>query len=330
VKKGDVVATIDPRLFKAALAQARANKASALASLERAKVQWEDAQRQCDRSGSLAAQKLIAQADAETSEANAKAALAQVHIAEAAVEQAQAALEQAETNLAYTIIVSPIDGVVVSRTIDRGQTVAASFQSPTLFTIAQDLSKMQVDTNVSEADVGQVRAGMKVSFTVDAYPDQQFEGMVRQVRDAAQIVQSVVTYDAVIDVDNSELRLKPGMTTNVTFVWAERDNVLRVPNAALRFRPDLESLVRSGPRPPPGLFSPSADEHPASGTVIAVPQTKPGERLVWRPVDGVLDPVVVRVGISDGSWTEILSGPLHEGDALVTEMITDPGTGQSL
>jgi HlyD family secretion protein len=327
VKKGQVIATIDPRMFRAALSQARANRAAGLAALERARVQAEDSQRQFERQKRLAAQKLVAQADSDTAEANAKAARAQVHAAEAGLEQAQAAFDQAKLNLDYTTIYSPIDGVVVSRAIDRGQTVAASFQSPTLFIIAQDLSKMQVDTNVSEADVGRVRPGMKVTFAVDAYPGQQFEGTVRQVRDAAQTVQSVVTYDAVIDVDNPGLRLKPGMTTNVTFLWAERQNVMRIPNAALRFRPDLDSLAQAGPRPPPGPLGPTPGGAAPRAPVIAVPVAKPGERLVWRLRGDRPEPAGVRLGISDGSWTEMLSGPLREGEPLVTEMIVDSAAG---
>ncbi|HEY3450252.1 MAG TPA: efflux RND transporter periplasmic adaptor subunit [Myxococcales bacterium] len=315
VKKGEVVATIDQRMFKAALAQSRANRSAAVAALERAKVQAEDAERQWNRTKALSGQKLIAQADADTSEANAKAAVAQVHQAEAGVEQAQAALEQADTNLAYTTIISPIDGVVVSRNIDVGQTVAASFQSPTLFTIAQDLSKMQVDTSVSEADVGRVRAGMVVSFAVDAYPERRFEGVVRQVRDSATTVQNVVTYDAVIDVANPDLLLKPGMTANVAFVWAERDGVLRLPNAALRFRPepDALALAQRDPKAPAGRAKPAV-----------IPQAKAGERLVWVVKDGKPEAVGVRVGLSDGTWTELLSGPIEEGQALVTEIVVDP------
>lgn len=315
VKKGDVVATIDQRMFRASLAQARANKSAALASLERAKVQAEEAERQWNRVKGLHAQKLVAQADADSSEANHKAAVASVHQAEAGVEQAQASLEQAETNLAYTTIVSPIDGVVVSRAIDVGQTVAASFQSPTLFTIAQDLSKMQVDTSVSEADVGRVKAGMKVTFAVDAYPERKFEGTVRQVRDSATTVQSVVTYDAVIDVENPELSLKPGMTANVTFVWAEREAALRLPNSALRFRPEPDQLAVA-------LRDPKAPAGPTKPAVI--PQARPGERLVWVVKDGKPEPVGVRVGLTDGTWTELLSGPIDEGQPLVTEIVVDP------
>jgi HlyD family secretion protein len=372
VKKGDVIATIDSQLFRAALQQARANRSSALASLVKAKVQAEDAQRQADRSRGLAAQKLVSQADADTADANARAARAQVSLAQAAVEQAVAALQQAEVNLAYTTIVSPIDGVVVSRSIDVGQTVAASFQAPTLFTIAQDLSKMQVDTNVSEADVGRVRPGMKVSFSVDAYPEKRFEGTVRQVRDAAQTVQNVVTYDAVIDVDNPrleeprsgipadrrleganprleeprsgipadrraeganpELLLKPGMTANVTFIYADREDVLRIPNSALRFRPDAQAMAvvkaKAGSGGRPGE-SGGAEGRGAAGKRAgrrpgAIAEAEPGERLVWVVQDNLPVPKSVRVGLTDGTWTELLSGPVEEGESLITEMIVDP------
>ena len=345
VKKGDIIATIDSQLFRASLQQARANRSSAVAGLEKARVQAEDAQRQWSRSRSLVGQKLIAQADADTTEANAKAAQAQVLLSQAAIEQSVASLQQAEINLAYTTIISPIDGVVVSRSIDVGQTVAASFQAPTLFTIAQDLAKMQVDTNVSEADVGRVKAGMAVTFVVDAFPDKQFAGVVRQVRDNAQTVQNVVTYDAVIDVANPELLLKPGMTANVTFVYADRDEVLRVPNAALRFRPDPEALAAvmrasgqgraragksgdTGPSASAGAGA-SAKGSASSGAAGrrkagAVAQAKPGERLVWVVQDDQPEAKSVRAGLTDGTWTELLSGAVKEGDRLITEMIVDP------
>jgi len=345
VKKGDIIATIDSQLFRASLQQARANRSSAVAGLEKARVQAEDAQRQWSRSRSLVGQKLIAQADADTTEANAKAAQAQVLLSQAAIEQSVASLQQAEINLAYTTIISPIDGVVVSRSIDVGQTVAASFQAPTLFTIAQDLAKMQVDTNVSEADVGRVKAGMAVTFVVDAFPDKQFAGVVRQVRDNAQTVQNVVTYDAVIDVANPELLLKPGMTANVTFVYADRDEVLRVPNAALRFRPDPEALAavmrasgqgraRAGKSGDTGPSRSAGAGAGASGSASsgaagrrkagAVAQAKPGERLVWVVQDDQPEAKSVRAGLTDGTWTELLSGAVKEGDRLITEMIVDP------
>ena len=165
------------------------------------------------------------------------------------MQQANASLHQAEVNLKYTTIVSPIDGIVISRNVDVGQTVAASLSAPTLFTIAQDLTKMQVDTSVAEGDVGKIQPDTAVTFTVDAYPGQRFQGKVRQVRDAATTVQNVVTYDAVIDVDNSKRLLKPGMTASATFTPAERDDVLRIPNAALRYRPEPRGEgVRGGRR----------------------------------------------------------------------------------
>ncbi|HEY6004768.1 MAG TPA: efflux RND transporter periplasmic adaptor subunit, partial [Anaeromyxobacter sp.] len=237
VKKGQVIARIDPQLFDAAVEQARANAVAAQGNLAKAKAQALDAQRQLERTRALAERKLVAQADLDTAEAGADAAKASVEAAQGSLEQTRAALHQAQVNLAYTRIVSPTNGVVISRNVDVGQTVAASLQAPTLFVIAEDLSKMQVDTSVAEADVGRLRAGMPATFTVDAFPGEVFRGNVRQVRNAPQTVQNVVTYDAVVDVSNPEQKLKPGMTATATFVYAEKDDVLRVPNAALRFRP---------------------------------------------------------------------------------------------
>jgi len=304
VKKGQVVATIDPSLFRASVEQAQANYLSAKASLDKAKAQALDAQRQYARAKTLGEQKLIAQADTETAQANDDVARAQVAAAEAGVAQASAALHQAQVNLKYTTILSPIDGVVISRSIDVGQTVAASLQAPTLFTIAQDLTKMQVDTSVAEGDVGKIQPGMPVTFTVDAYPGQRFQGTVRQVRDAATTVQNVVTYDAVIDVDNTQRLLKPGMTATVTFTPAERQNVLRVPNAALRFRPEPKEGSAAKPLPP---------------------VQRKDRRTVYRLVGGDARSVEIQPGLSDGSVTEIASGDLHEGDAVITEQLSEPG-----
>ncbi len=247
VKKGQLIAKIDPQLFEAAVEQARANYVAARGNLAKAQAQAVDAERQYRRARALAERQLIAQAEVDTAQTNANAAQAQVKVAEGSVEQARAALHQAEVNLAYTNIISPTNGVVISRNVDVGQTVAASLQAPTLFLIAEDLAKMQVDTSVAEADVGRLWAGMTASFTIDAYPNERFTGRVRQIRNAPQTVQNVVTYDAVIDVDNAELKLRPGMTANVTFVYAERANVMRVPNAALRFRPSPELLAKLTP-----------------------------------------------------------------------------------
>jgi HlyD family secretion protein len=300
VKQGEVIATIEPSMFVAAVRQARANRAAALATLERAKAQRVNAERQYARQKSLLAQRLVAEADYDAAEAALGVARADVQAAAASASQALAALEQAELNLRYTTIVSPIDGVVISRNVDVGQTVAATLQAPTLFSIAHDLTRMQVDTNVAEADVGKIHGGMQVSFGVDAYPGRALSGTVRQVRDNAQTLQNVVTYDAVIDVDNSERLLKPGMTATVTFVYAQRADVLRVPNAALRFKPDratLALLEREAPR------EPSATD----------------ERVLWLLRDGRAEPVRVRVGISDGVSTEVLAGDVHAGDRAVVE-----------
>ena len=240
VKKGQLIAKIDPQLFQATLEQARANHIAARADLARAKVQAADAARQLARTRSLAERKLVAQADLDTAQATAEGAQAGVDAAAGKVEQARASLQQAQVNLAYTNIISPINGTVISRSVDVGQTVAASLQAPTLFVIAEDLAKMQVDTSVAEADIGKLRAGMDASFTVDAFPGRRFRGTVRQIRNAPQNVQNVVTYDAVVDVGNPDLELRPGMTANVSFVFADRADVLRVPNGALRFRPSAE------------------------------------------------------------------------------------------
>ena len=243
VTKGELIAKIDPQLFQAALAQARANYVSAQGNLRKAKVQAEQAAIDFKRQANLAARNLIAPADYDTAKTNLAAAKAQVEVNRGELEQAAAALTRARVNLAYTNIVSPTDGVVISRNVDVGQTVAASLSAPTLFVIAQDLRQMQVDTSVAEADVGKLHAGMKATFTVDAFPGQRFTGKVRQIRNAAQTVQNVVTYDAVIDVDNPRLELRPGMTANVTFIYADRQDVLRIPNAALRFQPSPEVMA---------------------------------------------------------------------------------------
>jgi HlyD family secretion protein len=309
VKKGQVIARLDPQLFEAAVEQARANLLAAQGNLSRARAQAVDAHRQAERAEALAKEKLVAASERDTTAANAAAADAAVAAAEGAVAQAKAALHQAEINLGYTTIVSPVNGVVISRSVDVGQTVAASLSAPTLFTIAEDLRKMQVDTNVAEADVGRIRPGMTATFTVDAFPGKRWKGTVRQVRNAPQTVQNVVTYDAVIDVDNPDLELKPGMTATVTFVYAEKDDVLRIPNAALRFRAPPDVQKRAGK--PPSLDS--------------------GARLVWKLESkergSAPTPVVVKLGVSDGTVTELVDGAIKEGDLLVTDASGGEGGG---
>ena len=237
VRKGEVIARLDARLFEAALEQATANRQAAQGTLAQNQAKQVHAARELERAKALAARNLIAPAELDARAADAAAATAAVAASVGDLAQARAEQHQAAVNLGYTTIVSPINGTVISRNVDVGQTVAASLQAPTLFTIAEDLRKMQVHTAVSEADVGKLGAEMPATFAVDAYPREKFHGVIRQIRDAPQTLQNVVTYDAVIDVDNDALKLKPGMTANVTFVYAERRDVLRVPTAALRFRP---------------------------------------------------------------------------------------------
>lgn len=314
VTKGQVLAHIDPLLFRAAVEQARANDLAARANLVKARSQLADAHRQAVRATALRGRRLIAQAEADTAQTQEEVARAVVGAAKAAVEQAAASLNQAEINLQYATIHSPIDGVVISRNVDVGQTVAAALQSPTLFVIAEDLRRMQVDSSVAEADVGRLTPTMEARFTVDAYPSRTFTGTVRQIRNAAQTVQNVVTYDAVIDVANEELLLKPGMTATITFVFARRDDVVRIPNAALRFRAPME-WTKDAPGPAPSPVE--ADR-----------------RRVWRLEAGMPRPVEVRIGVTDGSLTEQLEGALQPGDALVSEVIgarkAGPGYGRVL
>jgi len=317
VKKGQVIAQMDRQLFQAAVDQARGNRAAAKANLTKAEAQAEEAGRQVQRMNFLSARGLVSRAEAETRQAEYEAENAAVAAARGRVAQALAAQHQAEVSLAYATIVSPINGVVISRNVDIGQTVAASLQSPTLFTIAENLRKMQVHTAVSEADVGKLRANVSASFTVDAYPDERFQGVIRQIRDAAQTVQNVVTYDAVVDVDNPDLKLKPGMTANVTFVYAERADVLRLPSAALRFRPPPSLLdhrqVGDGHKK---NKQPRADRHGKRETADVARGS--GRRSVWVLRGAIPMALPVEVGISDGSYLELLAGDLREGDALVT------------
>jgi RND family efflux transporter, MFP subunit len=301
VKKGQLIAKIDPRLFEAAVEQARANSVAAQANLTKAKAEALHAERQYRRTKALAQQRLIAQVDVDTAQTNVNIAQAQVEVARGNLEQARAALHHAQTNLAYTDIVSPTNGIVIARNVDVGQTVAASLQAPTLFLIAEDLSKMQVDTHVAEADIGKLRAGMVATFTVDAYPSERFTGIVRQIRNAPQTVQNVVTYDAVINVDNTDLRLKPGMTSNVTFVYAEKEQVLRVSNAALRFRPPPALLART-----------QRDSNPASALAF------PDRRMLWVLQDDTPKPIPIRIGISDGTLTEVVEGGVRADDLVIT------------
>jgi len=305
VTAGETIAKLDPLLFQAAVDQSTANYLTAQSALKSAQAQEANAERQYERAKSLLERSLIAQSDFDTAKATYDAAVAQVGGATSGVALALASLNQAKVNLGYTTIVSPIDGTVVSRSVDVGQTVASAFQAPVLFVIARDLRKMQVDTSISEADVGKLRPGMTGTFTVDAYPDEPFSGTVRQVRNAATTVQNVVTYDAVIDVDNPALKLKPGMTANVSLVYARKESALRVPNAAVRFQPDAALLHELDISPPP------------ENETLA-------RKWLWTLHEGRLVPALAETGISDGTLTEVVGGDIRDGDILITDMAEVP------
>ncbi|MGE0449088.1 MAG: efflux RND transporter periplasmic adaptor subunit [Vicinamibacterales bacterium] len=252
VTKGQVLARLDPSLFQTQIEQARANLIRAQAELDGLRVALADAQTKLTRARELSARQLIPRTDLETAEVNVRAAEAQIRSAEAQVTQAQASLNQNQVNLAHTVIRSPIDGLVISRSVDVGQTVAASMQTPTLFVLAADLTKMQVVASLDESDVGRIRPKQPVTFRVDAYPNESFRGIVSQVRLEPKVLQNVVTYATVIDVPNDNLRLKPGMTATVSVEIARATDVLRVPNSALRFRPTSEMFAALGqPVPEP-------------------------------------------------------------------------------
>jgi HlyD family secretion protein len=310
VKQGQLVAKIDPSLFEAAVQQAQANYLQAKAGVATAQANAVNADKQHVRTQALHDQNLASQADLDTADANVGVTHAAVDAAKASLAQASAQLNQAQVNLSYTSIVSPIDGVVISRSVDTGQTVAASLSAPTLFTIAQDLTKMQVDTAIAEGDVGRLQVGMKTNFTVDSFPGDRFLGKIRQIRNAATTVQNVVTYDAVIDVDNTDLRLRPGMTANVTIVYAERKGVLAVPNTALRFRPP-PALAGSGSAATGGRRHPKED--------AGAPSDAPEAKTIWVMRGGTPQAVQIHVGLSDGAVTEVVDGDVQEGDAIVTD-----------
>lgn len=310
VKAGETVAVIDPEPFKARREQAVSNLEVARSNVARSKADLAQRKRELERVESLLPQQFVAQNDVDVALTSYQSAEAQLRVSEAQVKQATAALSAAEQELKYTVIRSPIDGIVVARNVEVGQTVAASFATPNLFLIALDLTKMQVDTNVSESDIGGMKEGQNAVFSVDAYPGESFAGTIRQVRLAPINVQNVVTYNVVVGVDNTDLRLKPGMTANVSIIVAQNDRALKIPNAAFRFMPPNSERER------PEVNGPVA-------SVVARDSTgKSDEALtqktVWKLTENEnLLQLPVHTGISDGVVTEILSGGLMEGDVVV-------------
>jgi HlyD family secretion protein len=350
VKKGQVIAKLDDVVLKSQIDQASANLALASANVNKAEVGLADADRQYKRQKTLQDQQLVAGATVESAQVAYDTAKAALLAARATQNQASANLAQAKLSLSYATIYSPVDGVVLSRAVDVGQTVAASLQAPVLFTIAEDLARMQIDTAVAEGDVGRLTEGMKATFTVDAFPGRQFGGVVRQVRNAPTTTQGVVTYDAVIDVDNGDHALRPGMTANVTFVLAQVADAIKIPNAALRFKPtpeqrdalrtmfgrgsggsggsggfggsggrrrgDGSAAGASGPGGPGGRGMDGAPG--ANGPTGGKP---PGDKkVVFKLVDGRPHMLLIKPGLTDGSSTQVLEGDLAPGDQLVTDI----------
>jgi HlyD family secretion protein len=344
VKKGQVIARLDPSILQARLGQAEASVLSAQANVDRSRATVEDTRQKYERAKELAATNLIAETDLETAKSNYDGAVASLKASQAAESQAVANLNQAKVDLSHTIIDTPIDGVVISRNVDVGQTVAASFQAPVLFVIANDLARMRVNAAVDEADVGRVREGQDVIFHVDAFPEREFKGVVEQVRLNPTTVSNVVSYNTIVSVDNRDLLLRPGMTATVSIVVRKAENALRLPAAALRFRPEgyqrptggaaagqgaaagMRSPGQGGPgggRPGggrPGGFGggaamaaerggpggPGGGRGPGRPTTVFVPDEK-----------GQPKPADVRIGVSDGQFVELREG-LEEGAAVIT------------
>lgn len=356
VRKGDIVALIDPALFQGALLQAtadlenaKANLAAAKANLEKAKAGGVQAKADYDRTVALSKEGVMSQQQLDLAKANfdsanaaVSGAVANVTQAEAQVTQKAAAVTVAQTNLNYTVIRSPIDGTVVARNVDVGQTVAASLQAPTIFTIAQDLKKMWVYAKTDESDVGNIKVGKPVSFKVDAFPKDTFHGVVAQVRMNATMVQSVVTYDTIIEFNNPDLKLFPGMTAYVTIPVATAKNVVKVPNTALRYKPPMppEQIlatykqygIEGGERKAASDGAPSqAEATPASTAAARAP--KPDSAVVWKlHADNTLEPVKVSIGITDHAYTEVgavLKGELKPGDEVVIRSVSPKTQGPS-
>ncbi len=346
VKAGQVIAQLEQSQFISRVNQDKANYQSAVASLEKAKVTYENLQKKYDRALSLFEKDLMSFEDKEAVETNYYGAKADIQSAEARLEQAKSQLETSKVNLTYTVIKSPIEGVVINRNVNVGQTVAASFQAPVLFQIANDLAKMQVECSVDEADIGKVKEDQKVRFTVDAFPDENFRGMVKQVRYSPEIVQNVVTYTTIVEVDNPEMKLRPGMTATVSIVTGEARNALRVPNAALRFTPNLsqEEMMelmkrmreeRAARRE--GTIPERKPEQNRETQRQGTQRTEAGQRQsrrgnfgmsgrqmrdfgrVWiEDENGQIKMLFIRKGVTDNSYTEIVSGDLEEGQLVIT------------
>jgi HlyD family secretion protein len=352
VKEGQIIAELDQSQFITRVKQNEANYQSAKASLEKANVTLENTKKKYDRAMDLFEKNLISFEEKESIETQYYSAIADIQSSEARLEQAESQLDSSKVDLTYTIIKSPIDGVVINRKVNIGQTVAASFQAPVLFQIANDLSKMQVECSVDEADIGKVKEQQKVRFTVDAFPNENFTGKVSQVRYAPEIVQNVVTYTTIVEVNNPEMKLRPGMTATVSVVTGEAKNVLRVPNAALRFNPSLSSEEmqelmantrqemrekRGGSNRPEGSRPGGDAQRTSSGQQTSGmrgfgtqgAQMKNFARLWFEDENGKLKLAFIKTGVTDNSYTEIIWGNLKEGQLVITGEASGQEEGRS-
>ena len=322
VKKGDLLAEIDPSLLRAKVEQARANVLAARAKVQEAQADVRNAKKTRDRDKELFGRNLIAESELDSSQRDYETSLAQVNSARASLAQAEAAFQYEETNLGYTKITSPINGVITDRAVDEGQTVNSSQTAPDLFTIAEDLTKMQVATEVDEADIGQVKPGQVVEFTVDAYPELAFEGKVDEIRLAPNTSDNVVSYTVIVQVGNPELKLMPGMTANVSIISDKREGVLKVASSALRFSPSPEAMNL-----PENSGVAEGSPAPGKGGGKARSDNASGKATLWTYEDSGLRPIAVTLGISDGMYTEI-SGELREGMEVVTAITGGGDSGK--
>lgn len=324
VKAGQVVAQIDPALFQAKVDQDQANVAKAQSEVLRVKARLLLAGKELTRFRELQKKELVSQSDLDTAVATFDSLAAEVKLAEASVAQAQAVLESSNANLKFTTIFSPIDGVVISRNVDVGQTVAASLSAPTIYVIADDMKRVQIQASVAEADIGRITEDMEVTFMVDAHRNDRFRGKVSQIRLSPTTVQNVVTYTVMIDAANPGNKLLPGMTANVSFEIAQYQDVLKIPNAALRFTPPDATAAASPPAPPAPPADPSAPRPPRGERRRDQPQSR-----VWIAGPSGPQAVVVTAEATDGTWTRLVKGDLAEGQELLTGVIlegADPTT----
>jgi HlyD family secretion protein len=325
VKANQIVAQIDPSPFQAKVDQDKANVVKAEADVIRVKANLTQAEKELARARELQKKELISGSDLDTAVANFDSLAAQVQVADASVIQAKAVLDSSMVNLRYTTIISPIDGVVISRNVDVGQTVAASLAAPTIYVISDDMKRMQIQASVAEADIGKIKEAMDVTFTVDAYRTDKFKGKVSQIRLSATTVQNVVTYTVMIDADNPGSKLLPGMTANVAFEIAQYQDVLKVPNAALRFTPP----EAAGAPAAASAAAPAPKPETAAAADPSAPKPPRGERhkdqqsRVW--IAGPNGPIAVQIvaDATDGTWTRLVKGELTEGQELLTGIVLE-------